>query len=577
MQEILNTIRKYQEYTDAAKENLKYLKESQRGINALVERDWSDAMDSAVELLGDQFEDSSINIENVRDIVQTASLVTPHLFSGELIKREYEELKNFFRKERDKLLILRESIEELITLDFLDEIDELDESEFEKELNDYMNQTVPESGENIREVASRIDNFIGSMREDGEIEDETLSNIKNDLESIRSNLRVGSDGSVFEDINNLIELWGEVSDGFEPINAPGSDDYEDLIDGLTEIRDNLLDNYRSLNAAIQTMRNIALELIELEDTMIEDWGYTLDHIIKPYSFTFGQQEDTTIESFDGYNSIRSGLESRIESGDVQYIQIDNATVKGINQERFQEWKNKAASIMNNNILWRRSLTDILNNFEDIDVSKIDQAINSTENILSPLREAIIEVYEEITEPFWNEIRTAKHNIDFLMDRIQQGYEISFSLVENVERLYNNVVNVYDNVESLVDDIDSFSDGVDALSSPEMGAMFSGLLAACDSLGLSELGDLLEQGDIASLIDEEVDDLVSDIANITRDELIEELGVELAEIYYMMKEYVMGQERQEEDLDDDGIQKAIELKEYEINQREDQTDKARRLI
>ena len=590
MQEVVETIREYQEYTDAAKENLKFLREKRNVFSAVKDREWGEATDALSSALDNEFVEDLIGDEatfdNILMATQGVAMFSTDMFMGEVMKREIKKLEKYFKKEEKKLTEMIEEIEEMIEdIDF-DIFEEADQKQLDKELNNFMNHILPSSGLKLDSLHSDINSIRGEVFE-GELDISALGEVKSSLNSIKSDLEFRGQSSLADELQKMLDYWNNLSDRYSNLNTPDSPSWNEIKDRMSDVDSNLKDTLEGWTVISRGLRHIMIELKQAEDTLLEDWGQSIRDLVTQYETNYrGEMSEADIDSFTGYNEIKQSLDQYIENETQVELSIPNPSLIGdvIVESNFENWRKQANIYKNNNRYWREGIDQVIKLIENIQQHEAVEATERYDNIFSPITEYIIEQYEVVAEPIWEQINFYYNEITFLINKLTEGISLVGDFEEKIQSFREVLSDLWKIIKEIVDSIVNldFSD-----IGSQMSAFFSGLLTTCDALGLEKLGEMIDAGEIGEVfgLDKEtaqgIEDgveLAGDLANLTRSEIAEELGGDLADLYLKMESFVSSRKRQKDALDDEEeMNNDIEDQEEEIEKKQRDIDKAGRLV
>lgn len=616
VKEIQETIQKYQEDINSRRQNLEYMKQTADTWGAFKNKAWEKGIMLLTDGLTDGFKEDinkkitkkGLSAETLQAGIQLATLIKPNAMMGEAINKEIKELKDFFRGEREKAIIYKNKLSEIINK-LNNEWSELVsytnsesmQSTIDTKLNDYMNTTIPESGQEIKSIRSSLQTLYSNVnkyqltkdftKDDNEINltKSDLSDIKVRLESVIEKMTPeGSNLDIVTCINEFEKIWKELEERYEDFSQPTSDIYDDLKSKYKIIQSNLKENYEGLAIMLKGIRNIIPLLKEAEQDLIDNWGVTVNHLMTTYEFKQdGTSVDLGITSFESYQNLKQAIENYIATHIPQSFPVISPMICSlITQKSFEQWRRKATPTRNNNILWINTLNEVIKEIDYLLESEVVSLVDYMDSIYSPLFDYVIKAYEITTTPVWQTISVYMAEISYITDKLVKGLAVGKNLSSSLIALNTSFQGVLDALDNIWEyftnnDPNGLLAGSIGLDNSTNG-LFNSFIYCADAIGLDSISDGLVKGDIKKVWSDTsslLDGYMDAGSRMLKSEMAEKFGTRLTDLYYDMKRHIDEKKRKQLDLKNRSVKmsSAIKKEEARIKEMESMVDEALTLV
>lgn len=566
----------YESMIEVANDNLDYLREYNTAFKAGMMNNWDKLVNAVMDLIQDtlgelidDFLGDSLDFDSIVTAVKFIAIADPSIFALNL-REQIKEIKEFFEMERERILNIIDLLDELIDgleTEWSDITDPNFQENYQKSLNEYMNDKVPEAGKLVRRAKDRLirmENQIYINQDDSGFS-QVKQDTKNDLELAQSLLK--DDGSIMTSLMRVINRWMLIRNAIHGLTRPHMDRYGSIENRFGQIGKNFRDSIEKMLGILTGIRE-ALTEIETSDTQIYNaWSDSVSHFVK-------NPQDRS--SYSPSNEIMSAIDHYIDTGDKTRIQVNFPYIGGyVSASSYQMWEDKSAVIRMSAENWINQIDraiDVLNTLTD---GVHQDYLDGYDNIYAPILEEVIRLYKDLSRPYWDAINRLMSEIQFIVTKIENGEGDATNLLDKLNSFKNEMNSLRSVITGRLDYFDTETplesfDETFGIDDKAMGIL-NGLIKASDFLGLDQLGELLDLGnfgDVFGLEEKEADTAQALLQNL-RDtaDLSERARSTAFEIIQNVTSEAHRKERLQIHLDDILIE-AEERKSEEISKMEE---------
>lgn len=568
----------FQKIIENQSTNLEYLNQLNATFQAAQENMWGKTISLATDLIDDAFGDQlgnflegEMSFDKIKSIIQLVALVNPGIF-GECIKKEINKLEDFFKNELEFAKLIIDYFDELI-FKLNNEWNILLEPNLkeiqEKQLNELMNKDLPEAGKIIRKVKNKIIAIEGEIYKNNmlsQVDRNKINLFIQELEEADNKIDPNKEDNILGMLLKMIQEWNKIKETLGKMSHPNSAKFISFKETFEEINENLKKSINDLLILLQVVRQTLMELDLTDNMMFEDWKKTINHIVK------------NLDSQRNYNSaniLKEAIDNYIETGNTQFIELTFPLIAvPINNEKFSSWKQKADFIKLNQSNWSNHIKKSISILKNLTDSKYNNILNSFDSIYSLITDEIINAYIELTNPIWNELFRRIDEIDFILNSLIKGTQLTNDLNSKITGTLGMVNNIYNVIENQINIFTSenpagFLANSLGLNSATLG-LIQGLTNLSDFLGLDILSDKINKGDIAgvfNLSEEEADSINQFLKDLN---CLEGAGENVKSAAFQIRNMVIDNQRRKENLQQTAsslLKKGIEKQEKQIEKYE----------
>lgn len=498
--------KKIEEIIDVKKENMNYFHQLKDTLEASRNGLWGKCLTLLAESLGDVFGNNiqdllgdTLDFDTIKTVVQYIALIKPELM-GESLKKELQRLEEFFRGEFTRLVSIIDNLEKIL-IKLNNEWSELADTDgMQKkqrlELNELLNQRLPESGKRLKEVKNKLISLENQIYSKNTSE----SNIKievngmiSTLENAKAILQMPST-SVIEAFSELIIEWELIKKRIKNLTSPFSSNYSDMGERFEKIGRKFYDSIKDLTAAISAISKSLKALQDYDSQMFEQWKYSVNHVIR------GELTD-----YKPAVILKSAIDNYINTGELQQVQLYFPYVGiPVSNSTFKTWEQKANIVKLNQNSWSNNIQTVINILYQFKANASSTTLGSYETIYAPVTDLVIESYKVLTKPLWNELVKKMSEIENILKMVIQGVEIGTDIRYTFEQLRVTCVSIKDILQANIIsyfDLNNPSIAIaDAMGLDNSSrAIISGLTVLADYLGMDNLSELISVGDISGVL------------------------------------------------------------------------------
>ena len=323
----------------------------------------------------------------------------------------------------------------------------------------------------------------------------------------------------------------------------------------------------------ESIRGIIREIQNAKFSIFKDWKHTVDHLMISEINNFGVAEPLK-EALDDAISQKHQFGSMAATINASYPNYPNS----INTDRYEVWKSKANPISNNYHFWQNQIQSIIDEIDEVTNDQRADKAEEFNDVFELIVDALIEIYEMIAQPLWDEFFELVNQIGFYVEQYRRLENVS---VETVEQFIDLCDSFWEVLKFLMGCFQIVWDAITEQSlsellglGPQTKAVFSSTISCLDALGLDDASSAIEAGnDLGILGDDTAEDLEEDLddfeeAALSVEEISRELGADyrrLKEIFRPVYDRLRSEEDTEEALkgeDDEELEEEKALKEDE---------------
>lgn len=605
-------LEEFKEYYNTYSDNLEYAKEANSFGERLLDQEWGGAVDMLLDnidsdYIADETDIKELSLDNIQTTIGMANAYCTEMLSGEAFDREVQRLKDFFRNEWDKVEYIYANLKafllpdvELGNIEELEDIsvDEDDEpfvasvigdetrggattihihkngrwnykfrfffnidsikddienaNQLDKRLNDYMNNIVPQVGQNLDSIYNDLLSDLNNITPEGELSEhiDSLKDYRSQLTQQKNQLDFENNvTSFFKSINILADFYTEIDE--HDFNTPDSPEWEGLSDSFREVGSNVMKTFKAYLFVVDGTEKVLDRLNQAQQRIFKDWKRTLEDVVD-------------VEDFDPAQEIKIALDDVIDElvdeGKIN-LSYPPYNPKRITDDLYKIWKRKSNITKNNHIFWINEIDRVINEIDNVTNSDLGEHAKGVGNMFSTITNHVIDLYEELSTPLWEQYEGYTSEFDFYIRRLQSLEEITPELINTFIDTWRNLVSVLESLWKVFKTIGSSIRNLDPRELLNLGhqskAVFSTVISCCDALGFDDVSDLVAKGNSMDVWDIDEDEVQEGLdhfddfkeATIMTDEITEDAKREWNKFKETMsrvnKHFIVNETKQEE--------------------------------
>lgn len=580
--------KQFQELIENQRENLDYLQELNSTYKAAQQGMWGKAVGLISDMLGDAFGEQideilgdELSFENLKSAIQMVALVKPEAF-GEALKKEINDIKSFFKDEA--------MIAEAILNDMNNMIDKLNNEwssiadsqilkEQQLELNELMNHDVPLAGDKLQEAKNEliaIEEEVYNKNTTRSLTSNNIQHIIDKLNTAKNHLTKDETTSVIESLIKFANMWNGIQENIDKLTNPSSEGYNNLEENFKQIGEDLKSSIEDLLATLRIIRNALNDLDTTDEMIYDQWKSTINHLILNIE---------EIEDYKPADEIKKSLDQFINSDTITTIKVSYPLVgAAVSETSFSSWEDKANLIKLNRSTWISQIDGIITMLENITQSSASDTIDSIDTIYEPISNSVIESYKTLSAPIWAQLIKGFKEVNFIVNGLIEGKEISKGLLESVTEIKNVVSSLYDVLSDKVDYFNNNTPESNLVSQLGLGnttqGVINGMTVMADYLGLDHMSELINSGNFSKLLDIDEADANSTQQLLNDLKCLSKASSQTKSIGMEIRKFVINEKQRKENLRKnagDLLQEGVKNKKEKIKRLQSMNDKFRNKI
>jgi hypothetical protein len=536
----------FQQIIDNKIDNLKYFQQLNATYQASKKGRWDKVTTLVTDMLSpiigdniDEFLGNEIDFDNLKKMIQVIALVKPEAFAAAL-KREINNLENFFQSELETILALKDYLDEALEK-LNNEWTNLQQEDLKKqqqlELNQLMNSDVPEVGKKINEVKRQLAVIEAEVYNDNTTEELTHSSVNELITTLNEakDILSPSDGSSI--ILNLLELkklWQEINILFNKLRTPSSKEYISLKEAFKNIGENFRESVENMLGTLSVIRDALMDLDTLDTMMEHNWIQSVEPIIR------------NTENYSGSSQLKFAIDNYIETKTTQSVDVDYPIITTlITSNTFSKWENAANFQKLNKNTWINLIDSIIDQLESI-TENGEAVLLEYDDIYAPLTDDVIDAYIEFSAPYWGELFRRFNQVYQIIQTMIEGGEVTKDLYTSINELKTTINTIQSIVQGRIDYFLTNDPGSAlelALDITDTATTtISGLTLMADYLGLDHMSELIHNSNFGKILDldeknaDSTTQIMNDLSCLEEaNDITKSIGIEIRKMIIAEKE------------------------------------------